>query len=301
MGLMNECEICGAALDPGEVCDCQTTTEETGQILELTQAPIIYEKLVSVEQNMTAIRQHVLGLPLNEDSLKEVKGLRAQIRKQFDELEEQRNAVKKAVMEPYEKAEATYKAFVSTPFNTTDVFLKEWVDGYQDGLKGKCEAALRSYFAECCQSLQIDFLKFEDCGVTVDMAMARQKTPSKAIDKIFDFVTAVRTDLDVIATMEDAAEVFAAYRQRLNLAETLAFIESQRQAAQQAQATLAAMKQTATIEAEVVKKVEAVAPPTVIAAADKEPVICCAFKAIGTRSQIKKMKEFAIKEGIRFE
>ena len=70
MSKFREC----AALDPGEVCDCQMPPEqeESGQILELTQAPIIYEKLVSVEQNMTAIRQHVFGLPLNEDSLKEV-------------------------------------------------------------------------------------------------------------------------------------------------------------------------------------------------------------------------------------
>lgn len=297
MGLMNECEICGAALDPGEVCDCKNN----GLALICTQPPVIFENLDSVRQNLDTLLAEVSTLPANDESLKKVKQIRANLSKDFDSLERQRKEVKRQIMEPYSRAEEKYKACISDPYRAADLKLKEWVDGYQDGLKGKCEAALRSYFAECCQSLQIDFLKFEDCGVTVDMAMARQKTPSKAIDKIFDFVTAVRTDLDVIATMEDAAEVFAAYRQRLNLAETLAFIESQRQAAQQAQASLAAMKQTAAIEAEVVKKVEAVAPPTVIAAADKEPVICCAFKAIGTRTQIKKMKEFAIKEGIRFE
>lgn len=298
MGLMNVCEICGAALDPGEVCDCKKGNELA---FFCTQPPVIFENLDSVRQNLDTLLAEVSTLPANDESLKKVKQIRANLTKDFDSLERQRKEVKRQIMEPYSRAEEKYKACISDPYHAADLKLKEWVDGYQNVLKGKCEAALRSYFAECCQSLQIDFLKFEDCGVTVDMAMARQKTPSKAIDKIFDFVTGVRTDLDVIATMENAAEVFAAYRQRLNLAETLAFIESQRQAAQQAQATIAAMKQTAAIEAEVVKKVEAAAPPTVIAAADKEPVICCTFKAIGTRTQIRKMKEFAIKEGIRFE
>lgn len=306
MSKFRECVACGAALDPGEACDCQMQPEqeEAGQILELTQAPIIYEKLVSVEQNMTAIRQHVFGLPLNEDSLKEVKGLRAKIRKQFDELEDQRKAVKKAVMEPYEEAEKTYKAFVSTPFNTTDGFLKAWIDGYQDNIKIQCENRLKEYFAELCQSFNIDFLRYEDCGVRVDMTLARQKEPRKAMDQIYQFVDRVHTDIETIMLYEPdhAAEVFTAYRNhRFNLGEALAFIDRQKQDNQQAQTKISAMKQTAAVEAEVVKKVEAIAPPVAVAAAPKEPVICCTFKAIGTRTQIKKMKEFAIKEGIRFE
>lgn len=301
MSKYRECDVCGASLDPGEVCDCQTTTEETGQILELTQAPIIYEKLVSVEQNMTAIRQHVFGLPLNEDSLKEVKGLRAQIRKQFDELEEQRKAVKKAVMEPYEEAEKTYKAFVSTPFNTTDGFLKAWIDGYQDNIKIQCENRLKEYFAELCQSFNIDFLRYEDCGVRVDMALARQKEPRKAMDQIYQFVDRVHTDIETIMLYEPdhAAAVFAAYKgNRCNLADALSFVERQRQANQAAQTSLSEMKQTAAAEAEAIKRIEAIAPPVPV---EKESVIRCAFTAIGTRTQIKKMKEFAIKEGIHFE
>lgn len=302
MSKFRECELCGAALDPGERCDCKTPElEGTGQILELTQAPIIYENLSSVERNMDSIRQHVYGLPQTEESLKEVKGLRAKIRKQFDELEEQRKAVRKAVMEPYDKAEATYKTYVAIPFNTTDNFLKNWIDGFQDSIKYQCEERLKEYFAELCQSFNIDFLKFEDCGVKVDMTMARQKEPRKAMDQIYEFVNRVQTDVETIMNLDHAAEVFAVYRKHLNLAEALAFVDRQRQATQQAQERISVMKQTAAIEAEAVKKVEAIAPPTVAPVTDKEQVICCTFKAIGTRVQIRKMKEFAIKEGIRFE
>lgn len=294
----HECEICGASLDPGEKCDCQTTTEETGQILELTQAPIIYEKLVSVEQNMTAIRQHVFGLPLNEDSLKEVKGLRAQIRKQFDELEEQRKAVKKAVMEPYEKAEATYKVFVSTPFNTTDSFLKTWIDGYQDNLKQKCFDTLKAYFDELCQSQNIDFLSFAHCGVVVDMAMARQKEPRKAMDQIYTYVMGVRSDLDTILKMEDAEEIMAEYRccpilasaigkvtrRKADLENTARFLENQRrQRDQQSQARAALIE----------------AAPELNPEPEDKYSVC--FRATGTLSALKAMKAQATALGITFE
>lgn len=306
MSKFRECAACGAALDPGEVCDCQMPPEqeESGQILELAQSPIIYENLISVDQNMSAIRDHVYGLPLTEESLREVKSLRAQIRKQFDGLEEQRKAVKKAVMEPYEDAEKKYKAFVCSPFEKTDNFLKGWIDGFQDNIKIQCENRLKEYFAELCQSFNIDFLRYEDCGVRVDMTLARQKEPRKAMDQIYQFVDRVHTDIETIMLYEPdhAAEVFTAYKNhRFNLGEALAFVDRQKQANQQAQTKISEMKQTAAVEAEVVKKVEAIAPPVAVAAAPKEAVICCTFKAIGTRTQIKKMKEFAIKEGIRFE
>lgn len=290
------CECCGAALDPGEKCDCET--ENNLPAIRCTQLPVIAENLDSVRQNLESLLADISTLPFNDEALKYVKQIRANLSRDFEQMETQRKAVKRQVMEPYDQAEKKYKEYIADPYRAADQTLKAWVDNYQNGLKKKCEDYLRAYFSEVCQSYHIDFLKFEDCGVVVDMAVARQKEPRKAMDKIYDFVNRVQTDVETIMNLDHAAEVFAVYRKRLNLAEALAFVDSQQQAAQQAQEKISAMKQTAAIEAEAIKKVEAVAPP---ALAKKESVICCTFKAIGTRTQIKKMKEFAIKEGIRFE
>lgn len=298
MSKFRQCAECGAALDPGEICDCRRAEAETGQILALTQAPIIYENLSSVEENMTAIRQHVYSLPLTEDSLREVKNLRAQIRKEFDGLEDQRKAVKKAVMEPYDKAEAVYKACVSTPFHTTDGFLKAWIDGYQDNIKIQCENRLKEYFAELCQSFNIDFLRYEDCGVRVDMTLARQKEPRKAMDQIYTYVMGVRSDLDTILKMEDAEEIMAEYRccpilasaigkvtrRKADLENTARFLENQRR-----QRDRQTVEQAAMIEA----------APEIQPEPEEQYSVC--FKATGTLSALKAMKAHAIALGITFE
>lgn len=300
MGKFRQCEECGAALDHGEVCDCTAREpEENAQILELTQAPIIYENLSSVKQNMDGIRAHVYGLPLTEESLKEVKRLRAGIRQQFDELEDRRKAVKKAVMEPYDRAEATYKECISGPFSATDNFLKGWIDGYQDNIKVQCENRLREYFTELCQSFNLDFLKFEDCGVTVDMALARQKEPRKAMDAIYDFVNRVQSDVDAIMNMEFAAEIFAAYRQRLNLADAISFVDNQKNAAARMQEVIVSRQEYDREQKENRQAILAAAPE--IAQQPQETTYSVAFLATGTLSALKRMKEFSLRLGISFE
>lgn len=291
-----ECEVCGAALDPGEKCDC--STENNLPAIRCTQLPVIAENLDSVRQNLESLLADISTLPFNDEALKYVKQIRANLSRDFEQMENQRKAVKRQVMEPYDQAEKKYKEYIAEPYRAADQTLKAWVDNYQNGLKKKCEDYLREYFLEVCQSYHIDFLKFEDCGVVVDMALARQKEPRKAMDKICDFVAAINGDIDSILSMADAGAVLAEYKKCLSLGVAMNRVFERKKETQQAQEKISAMKQTAAIEAEVIKKVESVAPP---ALAKKESVICCTFKAIGTRTQIKKMKEFAIKEGIRFE
>lgn len=293
MSKFKECEVCGAALDPGEVCDCKNN----GLALICTQPPVIFENLDSVRQNLDTLLAEVSTLPANDESLKKVKQIRANLSKDFDSLERQRKEVKRQIMEPYSRAEEKYKACISDPYRAADLKLKEWVDSYQDGLKRKCEAALRSYFAECCQSLQIDFLKFEDCGVTVDMAMARQKTPSKAIDKIFDFVTAVRTDLDVIATFENCHEILAEYKHSLSLQDAISTVTNRNKEKAAAQDYLEARQQHQQALEQHRTELQEAAPEVL---PEQEERYTVAFKATGSMASLKAMKAYGISLGITF-
>lgn len=101
MSKFKECEICGAALDPGEKCDC---TESNLPAIRCTQPPIIAENLDSVRQNLETLLADISTLPQNDDSLKYVKQIRANLSKEFEQIEIQRKAVKRQVMEPYDRA-----------------------------------------------------------------------------------------------------------------------------------------------------------------------------------------------------
>ena len=295
MALMNQCEICGAALDPGEKCDC---TETNLPAIRCTQPPIIAENLDSVRQNLETLLADISTLPQNDDSLKYIKQVRANLSKDFEQMETQRKAVKKQVMEPYDQAEQKYKQYISGPYKEADDRLKKWVDNYQGNLKQKCFDTLKAYFDELCQSQNIDFLSFAHCGVVVDMAMARQKEPRKAMDQIYTYVMGVRSDLDTILKMEDAEEIMAEYRccpilasaigkvtrRKADLENTARFLENQRRQREQQSAAQVVMIEAA---------------PEIQPEPEERYSVC--FRATGTLSALKAMKAHAIALGITFE
>lgn len=297
MSKFKECEVCGAALDPGEKCDC-TETEPILPAICCTQPPIITENLDSVRKNLEILLADIDTLPQNDDALKYVKQIRSGLSKDFERMENQRKAAKRQVMEPYEEANKKYQEYVAAPYMEADERLKNWVDKYQNGLKQKCFDTLKAYFDELCQSQNIDFLSFAHCGVVVDMAMARQKEPRKAMDQIYTYVMGVRSDLDTILKMEDAEEIMAEYRccpilasaigkvtrRKADLENTARFLENQRR-----QRDRQTVEQAAMIE---------VAPE--LEPEPEERYSVC-FRAAGTLSALKAMKAHAIALGITFE
>lgn len=295
MSKFKECELCGAALDPGEKCDC---TENNLPAIRCTQPPIIAENLDSVRQNLETLLAEVSTLPQNDESLKYVKQIRANLSKDFEQMENQRKAVKKQVLEPYDRANQKYTEYISVPYKFADERLKKWVDDYQNGLKQKCADTLREYFDELCQANGIDFLPFHRCGVVVDMAMARQKEPRKAMEQIYNCVMSVRSDIDAILKMEDAEEIMAAYRRNPSLSEIMIAVNQQKQdkermrlflEEQRRQQEQQSQAQAAMIEA----------APEIQPEPEEQYSVC--FKTTGTLSALKAMKAHAIALGITFE
>lgn len=290
-----ECEICGAALDPGEKCDC---TESNLPAIRCTQPPIIAENLDSVRQNLETILAEVSTLPQNDDSLKYVKQIRANLSKDFEQMEAQRKAVKKQVMEPYEQANQKYTEYISGPYKEADSQLKKWVDDYQNDLKEKCENSLREYFNELCQANGIDFLAFGRCGVVVDMAMARQKEPRKAMEQIYDTVMNVRSDMDAILQMEDAAEIMAAYRRNPSLSEIVVAINEQKQERERMARFLEEQRQQQEQQSQARAAMIEAAPEIL---PEQEEQYTVVFQATGSLASLKAMKAYGLTLGITFE
>ena len=272
-------------------------------MLVCTQQPVISENLVDLQERVASIADMVNQLPKVPDSVPQVKKARADLRKYFDSLEEQRKAVKAAVMAPYNEAEAKYKALVSGPIQSADRLCKDFVDGVELEMKQACENGLRGYVDELRAANYVEFLKFEQAGIVVDMASAKQKTPKKLREQLVQFVARVASDVDRIAEMDDAEEIMVEYQKSLNVADAIGTvldrhrrIQAQREADQARSIVKAA-------EAEAVRKVDAVAPPVEV---QKEPapetnVFKCTFTVTATKPQLKRLKEFLNQEGIRYE
>jgi hypothetical protein len=206
-----------------------TEATELKPMLECAQPPVIVQNLMDMAAAFQEKREQIMALPRNEEGMKAVKALRAQARKDFDTLEDQRKAVKKAVLLPYEQAESLYKGFISEPFKRLDEACKTYVDDVESGIKDACEQRLKQYFAELCAMKGLLWLKWERLGIKVDMATARQAEPRKAMERIREFVDGVCADLEAISAMENSVEVLSHYEQTLDLAEALRRENSRKQ------------------------------------------------------------------------
>lgn len=279
------------------------------ELIRVVQLPVIEEQLRAMKEQVDQKVADALSLVCTDETLSTVKEVRASLNKDFKALEEQRKAVKKAVMGPYEAFEKVYKECVSDAFNHADYELKCKIADVENAIKGACEEEMRTYFSELAAAEHVEWLKYEWAGVKVDMASARQKSHAKLREQIAAFVVRVSQDVTTISGMEDAEEIMAEYRQCLDLGRALGIvqerhqrIEDERRAAEERKAAQEAQKAA-------VEKVDAAAPPTAfeppvaapVAQQEEEKVYKCSFTVRATKTQLRKLKEFMMQEGIRYE
>lgn len=272
------------------------------ELIQVVQLPIIEQRLRDLKDGIRKQVESALSLVCSEETLGTVKETRTALSKQFQELEGQRKAVKKAVLGPYEQFEAVYKDCVSDAFKRADGELKGKIDAVELEIKQRCETGLREYFAELCEAEHLDFLRFEQSGVKVDLTSAKQKTPKKLREQLAAFVTGVSQSVNLIATMDDAEEIMVEFKRTLNAPEAIGTVQERHRRIEAERAAQEARKAAQEREETAAAKVDAVAPPEPVAPpAEPEKVYQCVFTVHTTIEKLKKLKEFMNQEGIQYE
>lgn len=268
------------------------------ELIQVKQLPIIEERLRAVKEMVDKTVADAMALVCTEETVQSVKATRADLNRQFQELEVQRKSVKAAVLEPYERFEVVYRECVSDAFKRADADLKQKINDVEGGMKRQCEAALREYYTELCMAHHIDFVPFERTGVVISMADAKAKTqpPKKLREQLTQFIAGISQGVDLIAGMDDAEEILAEFKISLDAAAAVMTVQERHRRIEAEKAAKAARDEAKAQEAEAVKKVEAFAPPV-----EKEPVFRCSFNVTATKPQLKRLKEFMNMEGIKYE
>ena len=70
------------------------------ELIKVVQLPVIEEQLRSMKETVDKRVGEALSLVCTEETVQTVKGVRAELNKEFQTLEEQRKEVKKAVLGP---------------------------------------------------------------------------------------------------------------------------------------------------------------------------------------------------------
>lgn len=270
-------------------------------LIQVTQLPIIEERLRSVKDDVDARVSEAVSLVCTEETVKAVKAARSDLNKQFQELERQRKAVKSAVLEPYERFESVYRECVSNAFRDADMKLKAKIDSVESEMKQRCEDELREYFSELCAAQHVEWLGYERAGVRVDMASARQKTPKKLLEQLVQFVSRVSSDVERISEIEGAEEILVEYKRTLNAVDAIGVVHERHRRIESERAAQEARAVQRERESEAIARVEAVAPPVILEEKEPERFYKCAFTVRATMEKLKKLKKFLIEEGIEYE
>ncbi len=281
-----------------------------GQIITIKQLPIIEERLQLIKAEIDAKTQHVLALDCNDATVKAIKSLRADLNKDFNDLEEKRKEVKRAVMSPYERFEEVYTECVTNIYKQTDAILKGRIAIVENAIKANKEKEIRAYYDEYAESLGIDFVPYEKSGITVTLSASTKKLKEQAaayLDRIAD-------ELKLIGTQpqELQPEILVEYKRTVNVAYSIQTVierkkaieeeaeRARQQAEQQAIYEAAEARVDEAVESYGEEQQEAIAPPTV-AEAQEQPVKLyrAAFAVYGSFEGVKLVKNFLANDFLR--
>lgn len=271
-------------------------------LIKVTQLPVIEEQLRSMQEQVEQRTGEAMSMVCTEDTVQAVKKLRAELNGEFWELEAQRKAVKKAILDPYERFENLYSRCISGPYKKADANLKSKIDTVQGEMRARKEVELAEFYNEYAAAHGVDWLHFCDTGIKVLLSSSMKKLKDDAraiIDKI-------EADTVAISKMENATEIMAEYKTCRSLADAVTIvkerhdrIEAEQKAAEERKAAQEA--QQAAVERVEAAAPEIMAPPVQAPQEAPEKEYSCTFTVKTTLSKLKALKAYMDKEEIRYE
>ena len=178
--------------------------------IKLIQKPVIQHALVEVGKSVT---ERILALNLEnlvatDETIKSLKKLRTELNQEFEGYENQRKFIKNEVSNPYVEFNAVYEAEISKKYKAAVETLKDKIAIVEDKIKANKKANIQRYFNELCAVEKIDFLKFENVGLEINLS-----TSEKAYkEKCDQYVSRVQDDKILIETMDFATEMMVEYK-----------------------------------------------------------------------------------------
>lgn len=191
-------------------------------LIIVKQLPIIQEQLKQLSEDIDKKVDEALKMECTEENKQLVKTKRADLKKDFNELEERRKNVKEQVLKPYNEFETIYKQYVTEKFNKADTDLKNKIDSIENEQKKRLEDEARRYFTEYVESKKIDFIKFEK----MDLKIGLSDNPTKLKKQITAFIDQKVDDLNLIETQEHKEEILVEYKQTLNVSQAITTVSN---------------------------------------------------------------------------
>ena len=287
----------------------------SNELIIVKQLPMIEEHLKERSEQIEEKVKNAKSLVCTEENVKTIKEVRADLNKEFKEVETQRKMVKEQILAPYTKFEEIYKTYISDKYKSAEVDLKNKIDTVENELKKQKEQEIKDYFEEYKKANDIDFITYEQAKINVTVSASKKSLKEQAkafIDKIVD-------DLKLIETQEYKAEILVEYKNDLNVSKAITTVTSRYKAIEEEKKKQEELKQRQLEEAQRiadenirvqteetkkaldnfnVNKTVVLQKPV---EEKQEEILTLRFTVKGTRTKLKALKEFLINGGYEYE
>ena len=257
------------------------------ELIVVKQLPIIEENLKKISEQIDKKVELANSLACTEDTVKDVKNARAEMTKQFKELESQRKDVKEKVTKPYDDFEEVYKKYISDKFKEADKVLKEKIDAVEEEVK--------NFFNEYAESMNIDFVTYEQANINITLSVSMKSLKEQAIS----FIDKVVDDIKLINSQQYVDEMMIEYKKDLNVSKAITDVNNRHVELERVKQEKESKKEQELTDETMLNKIdECLKAPKV---EKVEEMLELTFKVRGTREKLKSLKQFLENGGYDYE
>lgn len=274
-------------------------------LIIVKQLPQIEEHLKELSTEIDKKVENAKSLVCTEENVKAIKQVRADLNKEFKEVETQRKAVKEQILAPYMQFEEVYKTYISEKYKSADIDLKQKIDSTENELKKQKEQEIKDYFEEYKTANNIDFVTYEQTKINVTLTTSKKSLKEQA--KVF--IDKIKDDLQLIETQECKEEILVEYKQNLNVSRAIQevanrhkLLEEEKKKQEEKVVTIVS-NENHEITKESHEQLEQVfnKPLERPEEQKQEPILTLKFTVKGTRTKLKELKKFLEDGGYDYE
>ena len=271
------------------------------ELIVVEQLPIIKTYLENLSVEIKEKVDKATSLICTEENYKEIKEIRSNLTKEFNELERQRKEVKNAIMEKYNAFEEIYKEKVANLYKQADEDLKNKIDIATEEILSKKREELQDFANEYFIANNIqDLVNFEDINLNINLSASIKSLKTK----IIEFCEKISNDLSSIKQMEDSEELTLEYKKNnFELSKAILIVNERKEQLKRIKEREEILSKKQEEEEKVIENVEKVieeheeltTPKEII---EDEEILTVQFVVKGTKKQILELKEWLKERGM---
>lgn len=270
-------------------------------LIIIKQLPQIEEHLKELSIEVEQKVENAKSLICTEENVKTIKEVRADLNKEFEEVEKQRKTVKEQVLAPYMQFEEVYKQYISDKYRSADNDLKQKINLVEKELKEHKEQEIRDYFEEYKTANNIGFITYGQARINVTLSASMKSLKEQAkqfIDKIVD-------DLKSIETQEHKTEILVEYKQTLNVSQAITSVTNRFKAIEEEKKKIEQEKELQKFVVDTAKESDKYSEQIILNSPSVEEkiegILTLKFTVRGTRTKLRELKQFLESGGYDYE